>query len=431
MLMKSGEAFGHIRYAVLALGDSNYPQFCKTGLSLDKRLGELSAVRLLDCQTIDTEDWPVISDWMNRVVGVVSEADLAIKTDYLVVSSLGNDEGHTRTNPFLSRLLVKKQLTVLENDEDKVTIHCEFDISGSGLTWTAGDALGVYPQNNQSQVEGILQALGYTGQEGVETDQRPLEHTDRVLTCKDMLLRYLDIKHVKPELLELILSHSSCDEQRQQLRDLLNTENSNTVCVTAAVVRYSTLGQDREGVTTCYLQDQLQPGDQCPMFISRNPDFRLPSNSKTPLILIGPGTGIAPFRAFLQERALLSEEERGKIVLYFGCRHKNKDFLYRNELENLEEKSVICLRPAFSRDQKEKIYVQDLLLQDGSLIWNLINKEEAAVYICGDAKHMAHDVHKVLLQIIVMQGRTTQDEAELFLKGLETQGRYQKDVWVT
>lgn len=212
---------------------------------------------------------------------------------------------------------------------------------------------------------------------------------------------------------------------------LIFTQNSNTVCVTAAVVRYSTLGQDREGVTTCYLQDQLQPGDQCPVFISRNPDFRVPSNSKTPLILIGPGTGIAPFRAFLQERALLSEEERGKIVLYFGCRHKNKDFLYRNELENLEEKSVICLRPAFSRDQKEKIYVQDLLLQDGSLIWNLINKEEAAVYICGDAKHMAHDVHKVLLQIIVMQGRTTQDEAELFLKGLETQGRYQKDVWVT
>lgn len=482
MLMKSGEAFGHIRYAVLALGDSNYPQFCKTGLSLDKRLGELSAVQLLDCQTIDMEDWPMISDWMNRVVVVVSEADLAIKTDYLVVSSLGNDEGHTRTNPFLARLLVKKQLTVMENDEDKVTIHCEFDILGSGLTWTAGDALGVYPQNNQSQVEGILQALGYTGREGVETDQRLLGHTDRCLTCKDMLLRYLDIKHVKPELLELILSHSSCDEQRQQLRDLLNAEvpsgvreflsvrevldvvkefkvhrlpvdrflshlkplqpryysisssphvNSNTVCVTAAVVRYSTLGQDREGVTTCYLQDQLQPGDQCPVFISRNPDFRVPSNSKTPLILIGPGTGIAPFRAFLQERALLSEEERGKIVLYFGCRHKNKDFLYRNELENLEEKSVICLRPAFSRDQKEKIYVQDLLLQDGSLIWNLINKEEAAVYICGDAKHMAHDVHKVLLQIIVMQGRTTQDEAELFLKGLETQGRYQKDVWVT
>lgn len=482
MLMNSGETLSHIRYAVLALGDSNYPHFCKTGLSLDKRLGELSAVRLLDCQTIDMEDWPVISDWMNRVVGAVSEADLAVKTDYLVVNSLGNNEGHTRTNPFLSRLLVKKPLTVVDNDEDKVTIQCEFDITGSGLTWTAGDALGVYPQNNQSQVEGILQALGYTGQEGVETDQRPWGHTDRVLTCKEMLLRYLDIKHVKPELLELILSHSSCDDQRQQLRDLLHTQvpsgvreylsvrevldvveefkvrplpvdrflshlkplqpryysissspqiNSNTVCVTAAVVHYSTLGRDREGVTTCYLQDRLLPGDQCPVFISKNPDFRLPSNTKTPLILIGPGTGIAPFRAFLQERAVLSQEDRGQILLYFGCRHKNKDFLYRDELENLAEKSVICLRPAFSRDQEEKIYVQHLLLQDGSLIWNLVNKEEAAVYICGDAKHMARDVHKMLLQIIVMQGRTTQDEAELLLKGLETQGRYQKDVWVT
>lgn len=482
MLMNSGETLGHICYAVLALGDSNYPQFCKTGLSLDKRFGELSAERLLECQTVDMEDWSVISDWMNRVVGMVSEADLAVKTDYLVISSLGNGEGYNRTNPFFSRLLVKKPLTVVENEQDKVTIHCEFDISDSGLTWIAGDALGVYPQNNPSQVDRILEALGYTGQEGVVTDQRPPGHIGRVLTCKEMLLHYLDIKHVKPELLELLLSHTSCDEQRQQLRDLLSTQvpsgvreymsvrevldvveefrlhplpvdrflshlkplqpryysissspqvNSNTVCVTAAVVCYSTLGRAREGVTTCYLHNRLQPGDQCSVFISRNPDFRLPSNTKTPLILIGPGTGIAPFRAFLQERALLSEEDRGIIYLYFGCRHKNKDFLYRDELENLEEKSVICLRPAFSRDQEVKIYVQDLLLQDGSLIWNLINKEEAAVYVCGDAKHMARDVHKVLLQIIVMQGQTTQEEAELYLSILEVQGRYQKDVWVT
>ncbi|XP_078337816.1 NADPH oxidoreductase A-like isoform X1 [Crassostrea virginica] len=479
MLMNSGEILSHLHYAVLALGDSNYPQFCKTGLSLDKRFGELSAMRMLPCQTVDTEDWMVISDWMNHLIPAIRATDLAVKADYLVVSSLGNNEGHSRINPFFSRLMVKRPLTVVESEEDKETIHCEFNIKGSRLTWIAGDALGIYPQNNPRHVEKILQVLGYTGREETQPDLNLPGYCDGIVTCKEMLLRYLDIKHVKPDLLQLIQNHVSCPRQKEQLEALLQVSSelkeylsqrevidvvrefktgglsvheflshlkplqprfysiasspqvdSDTVCVTAAIVRYSTLGRDREGVTTCFLQDRLQGGDLCPVFISRNPDFRLPSNTKTPLILIGPGTGVAPFRAFLQERALLSAEERGQVFLYFGCRHRNKDFLYREELEKLVAESVLCLKTAFSRDQKEKIYVQDLLLQDAQLIWNSINEEEAAVYVCGDARHMAHDVHKVLTKIIVIQGQRTPEEADQYLRAMETQGRYQKDVWV-
>ncbi|XP_061189647.1 NADPH oxidoreductase A-like [Saccostrea echinata] len=483
MLMKSCEDFSHLHYAVLALGDSNYPQFCKTGKTLDKRFCELLAVRDLDCQTVDMEDWEVISDWMNRVMGVVSDADLKVRKDYLSVSSLGGDEGHNRTNPFFSKLMVKRLLTYVEHDDDKATIHCEFDIAGSGLTWISGDALGIYPQNNPYNVQRILQTLGYSGLEKIDIQNHSLPvNIEGTITSKEMLLKYLDIKHVRPEFLENIMDFTRCPLQRRALEDLIHPQlasnireyllqreiidileefkvdglpvekflsllkplqpryysissspqsDSNTVCVTAAVVRYASLDKCREGVTTCYLQNRLQLGDQCPVFISRNPDFRLPSNTKTPLILIGPGTGIAPFRAFLQERALISEEDRGMTLLYFGCRHKNKDFLYREELEKWQENFGLHLRIAFSRDQREKIYVQDLLLEDSVLVWSLISKENAAVYVCGDAKHMSHDVHKTLLEIIITQGQITPEEAKLYLSLLEREGRYQIDVWVT
>ncbi|XP_062601583.1 NADPH oxidoreductase A-like [Saccostrea cucullata] len=483
MLLKSGEDLSHLHYSVLALGDSNYPQFCKTGKTLDNRFCELSAVRDLDCQTVDMEDWEVISDWMDRVVGVVSDIDLKVRMDYLSVSSLGEGEGHNRTNPFFAKLMVKRLLTFVEDDEDKATIHCEFDITGSGLTWLSGDALGIYPKNNPCYVQRILQTLGYSGLEKIDTQDQSLPaHIDGVITSRKMLLKYLDIKHVRPEFLEEILHFISCPLQKKTLEDLLHSQlasnireylsqrevidileefkvdglpverflsllkplqpryysissspqnDCNTVCVTAAVVQYTSLGRCREGVTTCYLHNRLQLGDQCPVFISRNPDFRLPSNTRIPLILIGPGTGIAPFRAFLQERALVNEEDRGMTFLYFGCRHRDKDFLYREELEKLQENFVLRLRAAFSRDQKEKIYVQDLLLEDSALVWSLINKENAAVYVCGDAKQMSHDVHKTLLEIIITQGQITLEEAKVYLSSMEREGRYQKDVWVT
>ncbi|XP_048746472.2 NADPH oxidoreductase A-like [Ostrea edulis] len=484
MMNSSCEKISHLQYAVLAMGDSNYPQFCKTGMSLDERFCELSAVRILDCQTVDMEDWTVVSDWIDRVLRLVDDIDLKVKTDYLSVNSLGESEGHSRTNPFLSTLVVKKPLTIVESNEDKVTLHCEFDITGSGLTWTSGDALGIYPQNNPGYVQLILQTLGFSGQERVDLpDQNlPGHHGGGAITSGDMLLKYLDIKRVTSDCLRLFMDHVSCPKQREKIEKLIHSEHtselreylsqrelsdiveefeirhlpvekflshlkplqpryysvssspqidSNTVCVMAAVVRYTLLDQCREGVTTCYIHDRLQQGDQCPVFISRNPDFRLLSNIQTPLILIGPGTGIAPFRAFLQERALLKEEDRGQTYIYFGCRHRDKDFLYREELEKWNEAAVLQLRTAFSRDQKEKIYVQDLLLEDGILIWNLVNKENAAVYVCGDAKYMAHDVHKVLLKIIADQGQRTPEDALLYLKSMETEGRYQKDVWVT
>lgn len=205
--------------------------------------------------------------------------------------------------------------------------------------------------------------------------------------------------------------------------------DNNTVCVTAAVVRYKLLGQPREGVTTTYLQDRLEVRDRCPVFMSRNPDFRLPSNNNVPVILIGPGTGIAPFRAFIQEKE--KQENPGPVYLYFGCRHRNKDFLYKEELEKWEQNGLISLKVAFSRDQSQKVYVQDLLLKDSKLLWQLIDQDKASIYVCGDAKHMAHDVHQALLSVLQSEGQMNLQKSVQCLKELEDNSRYEKDVWVT
>lgn len=205
-------------------------------------------------------------------------------------------------------------------------------------------------------------------------------------------------------------------------------KSSNVVCITAAVVRYTTLDRSRTGVATTFLNDRLHIGDMCPVFMSRNPDFRLPSNNEVPVILIGPGTGIAPFIAFIQEREM--EVSCGPTWLYFGCRHKEKDFLYKSQLEYWASKNVIRLSAAFSRDQSTKVYVQDHLKRDSCKIWQMIDQDHACIFVCGDAKHMAHDVHTTLLDIVSKNGGMDTDDAAVYLQNMEESSRYQKDVWV-
>jgi sulfite reductase (NADPH) flavoprotein alpha-component len=199
------------------------------------------------------------------------------------------------------------------------------------------------------------------------------------------------------------------------------------VSVTAAVVRYETLGKRRTGVTTTFLCDRFNVHQKCPVFVNKNPDFRLPEDGTKDIIMIGPGTGIAPFRAFVQER--VASKASGINLLYFGCRHRSSDFLYHKELEELDASSQIKLRTAFSRDQEKKVYVQHLIAEDQDMIWNLL-ESGAHVYVCGDAKYMAGDVHDTLLSIIQDKSGCGKDEAHNYLNELTEKKRYQRDVWI-
>ncbi|XP_070571831.1 NADPH oxidoreductase A-like [Ptychodera flava] len=471
----------NLKFSVLALGDSNYPHFCRTGRIVDQRLEYLGASPIVQRSDVDMEDWSVISDWIEKVIAALATVAIETRIDYLSPRLPRNNDQHDRNRPFMAKMIVKRNLTKMTSADDKQTIHCEFNLEGSGLSFTAGDALGIYPQNNPTEVQYLLEVLHCTGEEVVDVPSWAYLPKAVGLTLLVALMKYYDLKHVKPELVQALQEGASDTIKKKigmdLLRDGLSKKNaklhkyleerevadvllemggdstlkihkvlenlrglqpryysissspvvdSNIACVTAAVVRYKTLGRQRTGVTTTFLEDRLSIEQTCPVFISQNPDFRLPSNKQLPIIMIGPGTGIAPFRAFIQER--VHSNATGANLLYFGCRHEHKDFLYANELEAWAAQGHLILRTAFSRDQNYKVYVQDVLREDAQIIWSYL-QAGACLYVCGDAKHMAHDVHRALIDIC--QLHMDQSEAVKYLTFLEENQRYQKDVWVT
>jgi len=211
---------------------------------------------------------------------------------------------------------------------------------------------------------------------------------------------------------------------------IVTPRNTVIASVAASVIRYTTLDEKCEGVTTTYLSDRIEVGDSCAVFLSRNPGFRVPVSGDAAMIMIGPGTGIAPFRAFIQERIV--KEAKGKNLVYFGCRDRDLDFLYKSELLRWEQENIIQLRTAFSRENpKQKVYVQHKIEEDGEFIFELIEKENAHIYICGEGNRMAGDVEATLVKVISVFGRLNLEEAEHYLEDLRHQARYKLDVWIT
>ncbi|XP_030846857.1 NADPH oxidoreductase A-like [Strongylocentrotus purpuratus] len=483
--MSSEMDLSHLRYSVLALGDTNYPHFCRAGQKVYERFCDLGACPLVPRADVDMEDWTVINNWMDDVQDYIvnNNINLDDRMDYLSPLLMLNieEQGFHRLKPFMATLLVKEALTNCNVPADKETIHCEFSIEGSRLMYEAGDAVGIYPTNRMEDVEWVIQASGLRGEDmcSVPSSAYQPQPASKV-TLRESLRKYYDLKNVRVSLLQSMLRHSvgivkekleillenGTARSNQALMGYLETAevgdvlehfpvnlpqtellanlrplqpryysissspvtDPNKICVTVAIIRYSSRGRSRVGVATAFLQDRLHLQDLCPVFISPNPDFRLPQDGTRDIIMIGPGTGIAPFRAFIQERVLLGAS--GKNLLYFGCRHKGKDFLYQKELEQMVAEGHLKLRTAFSRDEEEKVYVQHLILQDGRMMWNMI-QGGAHVYVCGDAKHMAADVHQAMLSAIKTEGCMTEEGALGYIKELEETHRYQKDVWVT
>jgi sulfite reductase (NADPH) flavoprotein alpha-component len=375
---------------------------------------------------------------------------------------------YDRDNPFPARVLEVRSLNGTGSAKD--TRFISIDLTGSGLTYEAGDALGVYPENNHDLVEEILSTLGATGFEPVVTPESRIVPARIALQMgydisrpsDDLLLLLSETAHDESEaarlkelveddkdnwldhrdVLDVLQAFPSCNASLAEIVASLSSlqprlysiassqkENPTQVHLTVGIVRWHANARQRHGVASTFLADRtlLSPGTQVSVFVHPSPGFRLPENGDTPIIMVGPGTGIAPFRAFVQERR--ATQAKGPSWLFFGDQKASCDYLYEDELaQHLKDGSLSRLSLAFSRDQADKIYVQTRMLEDAKDIWQWL-EEGAHFYICGDAKRMAKDVDAALHQIAREHGNLDEAGAKNYIQSLVKNRRYQRDVY--
>jgi sulfite reductase (NADPH) flavoprotein alpha-component len=451
-----------VKYSVLALGDSSYPDFCQCGIEFDTRFAALGAERLharVDC---DVEFDAEYKAWSQAIITLLAPGAVAAKP----VAALDQDEeGYSKNNPFPARLL--QQYNLNGKGSEKQTHHIEISLAGSGLDYQVGDALGVVPQNSAALVDELLSHLPFntkadvTSPDGEEIPLREalIRHYD-IRTLSNTLIEKWQSRSGSPflrslvqandkkayqdfiwgrELIDLVIDYPAdfADAEDfiavlRKLQPRLYSISSSPkahpgeVHLTVGVVTYKAHGRERAGVCSSFLA-RLAANDTTGVYVHQNPAFRLPSDPATPLIMVGPGTGIAPFRAFLEERQATAAP--GKNWLFFGNPHAATDFLYQEQLEQFVKDGILHqLDTAFSRDQAKKIYVQDRMTEQGAALWKWL-EEGAAFYVCGDASRMAKDVDQALHEIIQVHGQKTEDQAAAYIAQLKKDKRYQRDVY--
>jgi sulfite reductase (NADPH) flavoprotein alpha-component len=360
----------------------------------------------------------------------------------------------------------KRDLT--HKKSTKTTLHLAFSIEGTGIQYEAGDACGVLPQNDTNLVAEILQTLRFNGNEQVRcggeetiilhdalTHHLQITHLNRKMVTEYAnlgqcapLLSLLDPKQ-QPELdryvygrglIDLLLEYPGVVQSPEELVAILQKLSPRLYSIsssplahvgqihtTVAVVRFNAHNRDRGGVCSTLFADRASLSDRLPLYIQPNKRFRLPANPDAPMIMIGPGTGVAPFRAFLHQRRALAA--KGRNWLFFGERSVATNYLYRDELESMRDDGHLTrLDTAFSRDQQDKVYVQDRMMEQAPLFWNWL-QEGASIYVCGDASRMAKDVHAALQGIVEKQGGMTAPAAEEYVQTLKEEHRYHRDVY--
>jgi len=409
----SAPALGDLEFSVLALGDKNYTQFCEAGRLLDVRLEELGARRVHDRIDCDVDYDQPAAEWFSGFLGKLG-ASAPTAEEAPAPASFG------KSRPFPATLKTNRVLNGAGSAKE--TRHFEISLEGSGLEYEVGDALGVVPTNCPNFVTEILAAAGLTGEE-------PVNGT----TVRAALTEGLDLK---PFLTTLPAAGTSAADLIAPLRKLqprLYSISSSPkahpgeVHLTVGIVRYELGGKRRSGVCSTYLADRVSDDIKVPVFVHRSPSFKLPADLSKPVIMVGPGTGIAPFRAFLEERKATGAS--GKNWLFFGDQRADSDFLYREELATWQEEGFLNhLHLAFSRDQAEKIYVQHRMLEHAAELWAWL-EEGAYFYVCGDAKRMARDVDAALHQVAETGGGLSAEAAADFIKHLKSEKRYLRDVY--
>ncbi|WKL19899.1 sulfite reductase subunit alpha [Agrobacterium tumefaciens] len=455
-----------VNFAVLALGDTGYDGFCQAGKLIDTRFEQLGGKRMktrIDCD-IDFED--VAAAWIGETLPLARAIDggsAAAAMSVVAEPPARAKQGWSRKNPYSAKVSVNRLLSGPASSKE--IRHYEFDLGESGLDYEAGDALGVVPLNDPKLVGALLERFGAGTDSEVAGLDRPIG---------DALLNMFEISTPSRELVTEIgkrsghdeLSHILANGDREQLSaflwskdilDLLDLGGTsvfdlaefvtflkplqhraysisssplvaeNSVHLTIASVRYRAEGRDRGGVCSTYLADRVEAGENAGIFVSPNKAFRVPQDNDVPMIMVGPGTGIAPFRAFLQERQ--ARGAKGRNWLFFGDQHRQSDFIYENELGDMSRDGVLTrLDLAFSRDQAEKIYVQTRMRQNGKALYQWL-EEGGYFYVCGDATRMAKDVDDALHRIVIEEAGISAEAASDYLNRLKREKRYLRDVY--
>jgi sulfite reductase (NADPH) flavoprotein alpha-component len=463
LFSKRAPLLKHMHFAVLGLGDSGYEFFCKTGIDFDRRLEELGATRIHPRVDCDVGYESSAEAWMDAVLNALSlRLEANSQTAEPAPPSVASSSVYSRKHPFPALLL--ENIVLNGRGSLKETHHLEFSLEGSGLSYEPGDVLGVYPTNAPDVIDALLQTLHFAGTEWVTLDDgkegflydalfrhyeitaitRPVmqkyallannQKLDQLLHDKQKLNDYLYGR----EMIDLVTDFPSGELSPQAFVGCLRKlppraysiasslkQHPDEVHITVAAVRYQSHGRDRKGVGSTYLAERIDGDAAIPVYIDRNNNFKLPADPDTPIIMIGPGTGIAPFRAFVEEREAIGAP--GKNWLFFGDQHFETDFLYQAEwLRYLKSGLLTRMDVAFSRDQEQKIYVHHLMAEHGKELYAWL-QEGAHLYICGDGKCMAHDVHQELLNIVAAESGT--GNAEDYIADLQRTKRYQRDVY--
>jgi len=475
---KSAPKLDGLKFSVCGLGDTSYDKFCEIGKQFDSRLEALGATRIADRVDCDVDFESTYEAWLASAIDALNadkpaaapaqSAAVAAPMAMAAAASVAavpapTKSIYTKSNPFAATLT--ESILLNGRHSAKETFHFEISLAGSDLVYQPGDALAVIPENAKDVVDAVLKAAGLKGSAKVKSD-------DGDKKLRDLLTKELDCTTVSKNVLKKwnafadskklgkllenpkklsdylwgrqivdmledfpvkkLKAKDLCSVLRKLPPRLYSIASSlrahpEQVDLTIATVRYHAHGRDRKGVASTYLADDLKVGDKVHVYLHVNKNFKLPANPNTPIIMVGPGTGVAPFRAFLEERAATSAE--GANWLFFGDQHYTEDFLYQLEFQNYLKDGVLDrLDVAFSRDQADKVYVQHKMLEQGEEIYQWL-ESGAHFYVCGDAERMAGDVHEALISIISEYGNRPPSSAEAYLAKLKKDRRYQRDVY--